>query len=682
MIRPVVFYIILWSISTITFAQDEIQDIMLNELTPAASEEEQEAILNNILDLFQEPINLNKAEREDLQRINFLSEQQIEGILRHRIITGRYESMYELQVIEELDLFTIKKLLPFITVVSSDNSWNGLLTRICNNPGDLIIKYERSPDNKKGYSSSASESIRYLGRPYKTYIRIKSSKTKDFSIGLIAEKDPGEIYKWDPAKNYYLFDFASFHIGLYNKGKLKSFIIGDYKLQSGQGLVFGSGYYLGKNAEAISGIKRAGTGILANTSVTESGFFRGTAISFAYKRITITGFYSSVNKDASVAPELSDSLSSEYFSTVYSTGYHRTASEIDKKAAISQRDLGFALAFQNKIQNLNIGLNFINTHFSKSFERKANLYNSFDFKGQDNTCYSIDAAYRFYNISLFSEAAFSQGGGKALVGGVLASLHKKVDFLFLARKYYKDFYSFYGRAFGENTTNKNETGFYWGIKITPNRKYNLSAYFDTYTFPWLKYRTYEPSRGNDFNIRFSYQPTKTTLAYVQIRKANQEQNASGTNITYATESFVTETRTLGLDYKANELISLTTKIIQTKSRKNDLKTNGYFLIQDINVHFRGIKFSLRYALSDAENYDNRAYVFEKDVLMGYALPAYYGKGSRAYLVLHGRLLKHLGYWIKYGYYIYPFMDMTGTGSEETKGNIRSEIKIQLRYTWR
>lgn len=135
------------------------------------------------------------------------------------------------------------------------------------------------------------------------------------------------------------------------------------------------------------------------------------------------------------------------------------------------------------------------------------------------------------------------------------------------RKYDDDFYSFYGRAFGENTTNKNETGFYWGIKITPNRKYNLSAYFDTYTFPWLKYRTYEPSRGNDFNIRFSYQPTKTTLAYLQIRKANQEQNASGTNITYATDAFITETRTLGLDYKANELISLTTKIIQTKSRK-------------------------------------------------------------------------------------------------------------------
>ncbi|GAL86448.1 hypothetical protein Fleli_3758 [Sporocytophaga myxococcoides] len=670
------------SIPIITFAQDEIQDIMLNELTPATSEDEQEAILNNILDLFQEPIDLNKAEREDLQKINFLSEQQIEGILKHRTISGRYESIYELQVIEELDPLTIKKLLSFITVVSSDNSWNGLFARIFNNPGDLIIKYERSPDNKKGYSSSASESTKYLGQPYKTYIRIKSSKTKDFSIGLIAEKDPGEIYKWDPDKNYYLFDFASFHIGLYNKGKLKSLIVGDYKLQAGQGLVFGSGYYLGKNAEAISGIKRAGNGILANTSVTESGFFRGTAGSFVYKRITITGFYSSVKKDASVATEVSDSLSSEYFSTVYSTGYHRTANEIDKKAAISQRDAGFTVTFQNKIQNLNIGLNFINSHFSKSFERKANIYNSFDFKGQDNTCYSLDASYRFYNFSLFSEAAVSQGGGKALIGGILTSLHKKVDFLFLLRKYDKDFYSFYGRAFGENTTNKNETGFYWGVKISPHKKYNLTAYFDTYTFPWLKYRTYEPSRGNDFNIRFIYQPSKTTLAYIQIRKAIQEQNGSRTNITYATEPIIAETRTIGLDYKANEVITLTTKIIQTKSRKNNLNTNGYFLIQDINFHIRGIKLCLRYALLDAENYDNRTYVFEKDVLTGYALPAYYGKGSRAYLVLHGRLLKHFGYWIKYGYYIYPFMDMTGIGSEETEGNIKSEIKIQLRYTWR
>lgn len=681
MIRSATICIILLGISTISFAQDEIPEAMLNELTPAASEDEQEAIFNNILDLFQEQIDLNKAEREDLQKINFLSEQQIEGILQHRITTGRYESVYELQVIEELDLFTIKKLLPLITVISSDNSWNGLLTRIYKNPGDLIIKYERSPENKKGYSSTASESTRYLGKPYKTYIRIKSSKAKDFSLGLIAEKDPGEIYKWDPDKNYYLFDFASFHLGVYNKGKLKSLIIGDYKLQAGQGLVFGSGYYLGKNAEAISGIKRAGSGILPNTSVTESGFHRGTAASFTLKMITVTGFYSSINKDASINTIESDSLTNEYFSTVYTTGYHRTASEIDKKASISQRDAGFIVTFQNKMQNLNIGLNFINSHFSKSFEKNSSIYNSFDFRGRDNTCYSLDAAYRFYNLSMFSEAAFSTGGGKALVGGVLASLHKKVDFLFLLRKYDTNFYSFYGRAFGENTVNKNETGLYWGIKITPNKKYNLSAYFDTYIFPWLKYRTYESSRGNDFNIRFSYQPSKTTLAYIQIRKAIKEQNSSGTNITYATETCISEMRTLCLDFKASELISLSTKIIQTKSRKNNLYTNGHFLIQDINVHLRGIKLSLRYALSDAENYDNRAYVFEKDVLMGYALPAYYGKGSRAYLVLHGKLLKHLGYWIKYGYSIYPFMDMTGTGSEETQGNIRSEIKIQLRYSW-
>lgn len=680
MIRTVTICIILLGISIFSYAQDEIPETMLNELTPTASEDEQQAIFNNILDIFQEPLDLNNAEREDLQKLNLLSEQQIEGILRHRIMTGRYESVYELQVIEELDLFTIKKILPFITIVSSDNSLNGLLTRIYKNPADLIIKYERSPENKKGYSSNASESTSYLGKPYKTYIRIKSSKTKDFSIGLIAEKDPGEIYKWAPDKNYYLFDFASFHLGIYNKGKLKSLVIGDYKLQAGQGLVFGSGYYLGKNADAISGIKRAGTGILPNMSVTESGFLRGTAASFTYKRITVTGFYSSIHKDASINTTESDSLANEYFSTVYTTGYHRTASEIDKKASINQRDAGLILTFQNKIQNLNIGLNFINSHFSKSFEKNANIYNSFDFKGQDNTCYSADAAYRFYNISLFSEAAFSAVGGKALVGGVLASLHKKVDFLFLLRRYDKNFYSFYGRAFGENSTNKNETGFYWGIKITPTKKYILSAYFDIYTFPWLKYRTYEPSRGNDFNIRFSYQPSKTTLAYIQIRKAIQEQNSSGTNITYTTETCISEMRTIGLDFKANELISLSTKIIQTKSRKNNLNTNGYFLVQDINVHLKGIKISLRYALSDAENYDNRAYVFEKDVLMGYALPAYYGKGSRAYLVLHGKLLKHLGYWIKYGYSIYPFMDMTGTGSEEAQGNIRSEIKIQLRYT--
>ncbi len=112
MIRAATFCIILLGVSTLSFAQDEIPEVMLNELTPAASEDEQEAIYNNIIDIFQEPLDLNKAEWEDLQTLNLLSEQQIEGILRHKIMTGRYESIYELQVIEELDLFTIKKILP------------------------------------------------------------------------------------------------------------------------------------------------------------------------------------------------------------------------------------------------------------------------------------------------------------------------------------------------------------------------------------------------------------------------------------------------------------------------------------------------------------------------------------------------------------------------------------------
>jgi hypothetical protein len=678
MIRCTSFFLLFFNLSIITFAQEDIAELLFNDLTPATSEEEQEAILNNITDLIQEPLDLNKADRDDLQKITILSDQQIDGILRHRAVTGPFLALYELQAIEALDLITIKKLLPVITIASSDNSWKGLWTRLYNNPGDIIIKYEQSPELKKGYTDDASESTRYLGKPYKTYLRVKSSKAKDFSVGLIAEKDPGELYKWAPEKNYYLFDFTSFHLGVFNKGKLRSLIIGDYKLQAGQGLIFGSGYYLGKNAEAINGIKRAGSGSLPNTSVTESGFFRGSTASIQHHNLTLTGFYSLVSRDASVSGSETDQ---EYFSTIYTTGYHRTAGEIEKKAAIRQRDAGCILAYHNTLQTLNLGFNLINSHFSIPFEKNANLYNTFDFKGQSNTSYSVDGSYRFYNVTFFSEAAFSKGGGKAVVGGVLASLHKKVDFLALYRKYDKNYYSFYGRAFGENSTNKNETGIYFGIRITPSKAYTLSSYFDSYTFPWLKYRTYAPSRGYDFNIRLSYQPSRHTKAFLQLRKTCQEQNISAGTITYTIAPFSSEMRTLGFDHKANDIVSLATKIIQTISHKNGFTSFGYFLVQDINVHFKGLKVSLRYALSDAENYDNRAYVFEKDVLMGYALPAYYGKGSRAYVVVHGRLLKHVNYWLKYGCYLYPYEDMTGTGPEETRGNKRSEIKVQLRYTW-
>ena len=70
-------------------------------------------------------------------------------------------------------------------------------------------------------------------------------------MGLIGEKDSGESFTWNQKSKG--FDFYSAYIQVKDRGPLKNLIFGDYRLQMGQGLVYGSGYAPGKGREDPSG---------------------------------------------------------------------------------------------------------------------------------------------------------------------------------------------------------------------------------------------------------------------------------------------------------------------------------------------------------------------------------------------------------------------------------------------
>jgi hypothetical protein len=63
------------------------------------------------------------------------------------------------------------------------------------------------------------------------------------------------------------------------------------------------------------------------------------------------------------------------------------------------------------------------------------------------------------------------------------------------------------------------------------------------------------------------------------------------------------------------------------------------LLQDITWQYRKLSISGRYALIDTDSYDNRLYVYEKDVWLAFTFPAYYGVGVRNYLLVQYALQK-------------------------------------------
>lgn len=75
-----------------------------------------EAELEELSRCLQEPVNLNTATREQLEQFPFLSDLQVENLLAYVYIHGQMQTVYELQLVEEMDKRTIELLLPFVCV--------------------------------------------------------------------------------------------------------------------------------------------------------------------------------------------------------------------------------------------------------------------------------------------------------------------------------------------------------------------------------------------------------------------------------------------------------------------------------------------------------------------------------------------------------------------------------------
>src|SRR5688572_4199858 len=310
-------------------------------------------LYENLLQLISSPLNLNKATAEEFRFIKILSESQIDHLLNYRREHGKFISVYELQAIPEFDLAILHKLAPFVTVKDELNTLNTSLLKRIKKEGDnyVLVRYERTLQNKRGFENQEPEASRFSGSPDKLYLRFRSSRPGDFSIGFTAEKDPGEQIQWSPSNRYYLTDYFSYHLQLQNKGKLKNLIIGDYQNQFGQGLMLGSVLGMGKGGETITTIRRSNIGLLPYTSAYEGGAMRG--LGFTVKvteHWQVTGFFSKVTKDGTITSDDEE----EKISAFQTTGLHRNENELAKRKIIGEKNWGTIIQFDHS--GLNAGI--------------------------------------------------------------------------------------------------------------------------------------------------------------------------------------------------------------------------------------------------------------------------------------------------------------------------------------
>jgi hypothetical protein len=634
-----------------------------------------EELYENLMQLFAVPLNLNSATVEDIRFMNVLTEAQINNLIEYRTDNGPFLSVYELQSIPDFDLPTIYKIAPFVTVTDPTSAINLSLVRRIKTESEnyFLLRYERTLQSKNGFTNQPAQSSRFEGSPDKFYMRFRTSRPGDFSMGFTAEKDAGEAIRWDPRSGYYGADYLSGHIQIQNKGRLKNFIVGDFQGQFGQGIMLGGMFGTGKGGETITATRRSDIGLLPYTSVNEAGAMRGIGATVkAGERLFITGFYSSFKKDAS----LGNVDENEIISSFQLSGLHRNDKELAVRKSSGERNFGAVL--QYKHQSISTGLMFNRIEFDVPVHRVPSAYNQFTFNGKSNQNIGVYANYTLRNCTVFSEVVRSLNGGYGATVGLLTTLAPKLDAALVYRKYERNFYSFYSSGFGEGSSSQNETGFYWGWKYTFNRRYGVSGYADFFRFPWLRFRAYAPSTGYEWLLRFSWEPSRKVKIFIQAREESKIRNVDDDDTNqYQTANGKKNNFWISVDYSSHPMLRLKSRVQFSTYAINKKSTQGIALMQDLIFDAAKFKITMRYGLFDTEDYDNRQYAYENDVWLAYSLPAYNGSGVRKIIIVQYKINKHLGLWIRYAHMRYRNQEFIGTAIDRIEGNIKNDIKAQV-----
>lgn len=662
---------------------EELFQQRIESLAEEAEEELDYSELIEELEIFlRNPINLNFATADDLRRLFFLNDIQINNLLNHISMFGRLLSIYELQSVEGFDQETIRLLQPYVTVAEERFRRHFRLDDMLREGNSqFFLRYQQLLEEQRGFSPiepeelEANPNARYLGSPFRLYSRYRFTYYNNLSIGMTAEKDPGEEFFRGTQSNG--FDYYSGHVYVRDFGRLRAAVVGDFQVQFGQGLTLWSGLTFGKSGEAVD-IKKNGLGLRPHTSVDENNFMRGTGVTVGFGDFELTGFFSSKSRDANVLEM--DTVTGEalVITSLQQTGLHRTPRELENKNAVQERVYGGHLAW--KRNNLNLGATAYRMELGAEFQRNLSFYNQFDFNDRTNTNFGFDYNYISRNFNFFGEAAMSENGGYALLNGVMMSLDPRLSVSLLHRKFSKDYQSLFAAAFSENTRVVNEDGLYLGINARLSQQWRISAYADHFSFPWMKFRTYLPSKGYEYLVQVNYRPSRGTEMYARYRNKNKPLNSEDPGMIRHLEDVVRQNFRFHISYPISPSFTLRNRIELVDFRFGERKEKGFTIYQDViyRSFSSPLAVTLRYALFDTDGFDSRIYVYENDVLYASSFPYYADKGSRAYVLVRYRLNRNIDLYARLAQTWYSNRDSSGSGLDRIEGNTRTEIKAQLR----
>ena len=435
------------------FSIDDVLEDIYNQLC----EEEQTPMENwneQLLEIAANPINLNHTNADELSRLMFLSDEQIDAILLYQY-QQPFQDVYELQLIDCLKDYEIRNLLPFVYV--GDTKEDKKL-------------YFREIFHYANHEITLRTDVRNIedfeGDPMYAKLRYRFNYQNHIQAGVTIGRSTG--VPWED------IDYGGY-IQLKDVGPMKTVVAGNYQASFGYGLVLGSPFKRGKSA------------YIQSTATTDEGLKKFTSVGDSYDYFHGVGATAKVSSWADV-------------SAFYSL---RKGKEEAWNHVVGVNATG-------RWNRLKVGVTAVETieaTNSSQFRERSQASYSLEVKRREASgVMGVNARWNIGKVDIWSEVATSHGNtwGVGVITGVRYRPISDLNLLAIYRYYSPEFDNIYANSLCSWSRMKDEHGGYLGVEYNRLKNWQLSAFGDVWKtgFETMAQADFIPQKNYRMHTRF------------------------------------------------------------------------------------------------------------------------------------------------------------------------------------
>lgn len=600
---------------------------------------EETAASEEILELLEDEggkMNLNALSYEAaIQRLQ-LSDYQYYQLQLYLEETGPLVSIYELAAIagfSERDVQRLRDRVVAEPVPTRQEFWRNLWKK---HRSTLTLRDSWVLERQAGYDPARS--THYPGSRDHLCFRYTFESQDKLSLKISGEKDAGEQFFRGAQR--YGFDFYSGSFSLKNMGLLRQAVVGDYRLNYGQGLVLGSAMLSGRGGD-ISQLRRFSTGIRAIAPTNEGNFLRGAAATLGSTSLQGTLFWGN-------------------------------------RFGTTQHVTGANVAYTHR--HFRLGGRVACLLLRDTLTPRPPGHPPLSFR---SLTAGIDYQTTIRKILLFGEVAITSRGKPALLQGFVAPLSAITQLAVLLRHYSPDYEAPLGNALGANSQNHSESGVYISLQHILTRRLELKNYFDYYQLHDPSYRLDAPasildagatltcslSRNSHWTLGYQYRDKPINIEDLPYKRV-RGQHLHRLRFQWQYQPLQGLTCKSGLVWKIN---------VYSQPLEH---FSGLLLYQDFGYKCwkERLAFHGRIAYFDTQRYEERLYAYEDDVYYAFTIGSYYYKGIRGYLVVRLQY-KAFSCWIRVGQTYYLDRTTISSGLNQIDKPHKTELRVQTSWRW-